>query len=77
MRCYFHLVNGSEEIRDTEGLEVSDLDQAHAEALETLRMLAQEDEEAAAGWAGWRLNVTDVSGSILFSIRLDRSGVSH
>ncbi len=34
MRCYFHLVNGSEEIRDTEGLEVSDLDQAHAEALE-------------------------------------------
>ena len=76
MRCYFHLVNGSEEIRDREGLEVMDLDQAHAEALETLHALAKEDE-AAATWAGWRLDVCDASGGLLFSIRLDQSVAAH
>ena len=76
MRCYFHLVNGSEEIRDREGLEVADLDQAHAEALETLHALAREDE-AAAAWAGWRLDVCDASGALLFSIGLDGTGAIH
>ena len=73
MWCYFHLVNGSEEIRDTEGLEVADLNQAHAEALETLHALAKEDD-AAAGWAGWRLAICDASGALLFSIGLDGLG---
>ncbi len=77
MRCYFHLVNGSEEILDTEGLEVADLDQAHAEALETLHTLAREDEAAAAAWAGWRLDVCDASGALLFSIGLDGTGAVH
>jgi hypothetical protein len=77
VRCYFHLVNGSEEIRDTEGLEVADLEQAHAEALETLHALAREDEEAAAAWAGWRLDVCDASGALLFSIGLDGTGAIH
>ena len=76
VRCYFHLVNGSEEIRDREGLEVMDLDQAHAEALETLHALAKEDE-AAGTWAGWRLDVCDASGALLFSIGLDGTGAVH
>ena len=77
MRCYFHLVNGHDAIRDTDGLEVADLDQAHAEALETLHALAQEDEEAASAWAGWRLEVSDTSGAVLFSISLDEAGAVH
>ncbi len=78
MRCYFHLVSGSEEIRDREGLEVTDLDQAHAEALETLHALAREDEAAAAAaWAGWRLDVCDASGALLFSIGFDGTGAIH
>jgi len=77
MRCYFYLVNGSEVIRDTEGLEVADLDQAHAEALETLHALALKDGEAAAAWAGWRLDVSDASGALLFSISLGGAGVVH
>jgi hypothetical protein len=76
MRCYFHLVNGSEVLRDREGLEVPDLDQAHVEALETLRALAQ-DDEASAAWQGWRLDVCDASGTMLFSIDLDRAGAVH
>ena len=72
MRCFFHFVSESESMRDTEGLEVSDVDQAHAEALETLQSLIQEDEEAAAMWSGWRLEVCDASGKALFSVRLDQ-----
>jgi hypothetical protein len=37
MRCYFNLVDGSEVIRDREGIEVSDPKQARAEALHALR----------------------------------------
>ncbi len=77
MRCHFHLVNGRDAIRDTDGLEVTDLDQAHAEDLETFHALAQEDEEAAATWVGWRLDVSDASGAVLFSISLDSAGAVH
>jgi hypothetical protein len=77
MRCYFHLVNCHDAIRDTDGLEITDLDQAHAQALETIQGLAQEDEEAAATWAGWRLNVCDQSGAVLFSIGLDGASTVH
>ena len=77
MRCYFHLVNGLEEIRDRVGLEVANVDQARAEAIETLQALIKEDQSAADAWAGWRLNVSDASGTVLFSINLDRTDPSH
>ena len=77
MRCYFHLVNGAEEIRDTDGLEVTDLDHARVEALETLYILARDGEDAAAAWAGWRLDVRDASGALLFSLHLDKVGSVH
>ena len=77
MRCYFHLVNVSEVMRDTEGLEVADLDQAHVESLVTLDALAQTNKAAAATWAGWRLDVCDASGALLFSIGLDGTGAIH
>ena len=77
MRCYFHLVNVSEVMRDTEGLEVADLDQAHVESLVTLDALAQTNKAAAATWAGWRLDVCDASGGLLFSVSLDQSVAAH
>ena len=77
MRCFFHFVSESESMRDTEGLEVLDVDQAHAEALETLQALIQEDEEAAAMWSGWRLDVCDASGRELFSFSLDQPATVH
>ncbi len=55
MRCFFHFVNCQESMRDTEGLEVADIDQALEDAVETLQSLAREDEEAAATWTDWRL----------------------
>ncbi len=77
MRCFFHFVSESDAMRDTQGLEVTDLDLALEDAVETLQFLAREDEEAAATWKDWRLEVCDASGATLFSISLDQSVAVH
>ncbi len=77
MRCFFHFVNCQESMRDTEGLEVADIDQALEDAVETLQSLAREDEEAAATWMDWRLEVCDAAGTVLFSISLDQPVAVH
>lgn len=73
MRCFFHFVNCQDSMRDTEGLEVADVDQALEDAVETLQSFAREDEEAASTWKDWRLEVCDAAGTVLFSVSLDRS----
>jgi hypothetical protein len=65
MRLYFHLVDGTEMIRDEDGIEVADVDVAKAEALNTIREMRGEQE--AFDWAGWKLAVADESGALLFS----------
>jgi hypothetical protein len=71
MRCYFNLVDGSEVIRDRTGIEVSDPEQARAEALHAIREQRQADPVAAQEWSGWTLTVVDSTGQSLFSIPLD------
>jgi hypothetical protein len=71
MRCYFHLVDGSEVIRDRTGIEVSGPDKARAEALQALGEQRQADPIAAQKWSGWTLTVVDSTGQPLFSIPLD------
>jgi hypothetical protein len=77
MRCFFHFVSCNDSIRDADGLEVADLDQALEDAVETLQSLAREDEEAAATWKDWRLEVCDAAGTVLFSISLDQPASVH
>jgi hypothetical protein len=77
MHYYFNLLDGSEVICDTEGVEGADLGQAHAEAIETLHAPAREVEAAAATWSEWRLDVLDTSGVLLFAFGLDRAGAVH
>ena len=43
MKCYFNLVNGSERIADQEGIEVRDIEQAHAQAVKAIAELREED----------------------------------
>jgi hypothetical protein len=74
MRCYFHLVCGSEVLPDSEGVEVTDLDVARTQAVAAIQELAQENEADAAAVVGWRLDVSDASGKVLFSVSLDRGG---
>jgi hypothetical protein len=71
MRCYFNLADASEVIRDRIGIEVSDPEQARAEALDVIREQRQADLVAAQEWRGWHLIGIDDTGQLLFSIPLD------
>jgi len=70
MRCYFNLVGAHQTIVDDKGVEVTDPDEARTHALEAVWGLIQEGEEVS-GWRGWRLEVADASGTVLFLIQLD------
>jgi hypothetical protein len=72
MRVYFHLVSGSETIRDEEGVEVSRVD-AEPEALKVVRE-AQANGADLGDSAGWRLEARDEGGALLFSFDLGGSG---
>jgi hypothetical protein len=71
MRCYFHLVNSHEEILDDEGIEVSDLEDAKAQALLAIEDIREEAVEVGASWHGWRLEIVDPSGRVLASLSLE------
>ena len=70
MRCFFHLVNGHDTLLDDTGTEVSDLEVAKAHARMAIGELKQEDDEAAADWRGWRLDIVCPRGSLLHSLPL-------
>lgn len=70
MRCYFNLVNGTEEIIDDDGIEVSGIEQARAQALKAVAELRQEDNDLASEWKNWRIEVSDSDGHVLFTISL-------
>ncbi len=71
MHCYFHLVHTHERILDETGIEVSDLEAAHYQAIKAIQELRQEGEADEVDWRRWQLEVTDASGKVLFSIPLD------
>jgi hypothetical protein len=71
MRLYFHMQKGTETILDDDGIEVSDLDAAKAEALNTIWEMRSEEDSTPHDWAGWRLAVVDESGALLFSLDVD------
>ncbi len=71
MRVHFHLLDGHETIRDLEGVEVADLQEARVQAIRAVQELAQEDELAAQSWSGSTLSVADDRGAVLFSLALD------
>ncbi len=70
MRCYFHLVNRDEEILDEEGMEVSDLEDAKAQALAAIDELRRDYEDVLEDWRQWRLNIVTRDGTLLHSIPL-------
>ena len=69
MRCYFNLVHT---IPDEDGVEVADLDEARVLAAEAITELIANGENEIADWRGWHIAVTDGSGAVVFTIRLDR-----
>lgn len=70
MRCYFNLISADETMIDDEGVEVRDLDQAWAQALKAIAELREEAQGEIIEWDRWRLEATDSSGKVLFSVKL-------
>jgi hypothetical protein len=71
MRYYFHLMAGREAIHDDKGIELDDPERARSAALEALEELSQADPELVQEAHGWKLNVADASGDVVFSLTLD------
>ena len=71
MRLFFHLVSKHETLSDSEGVEMADLRQAQAQALEYVREIQQIDPSDTADTMGWTLKVTDAAGVVVLSIDLD------
>ncbi|WP_442931630.1 DUF6894 family protein [Microvirga sp. CF3062] len=60
-----------ERILDETGIEVSDLEAAHYQAIKAIQELRQEGEDEEVDWRGWQLEVTDAAGNVLLAIPLD------
>jgi hypothetical protein len=70
MRCFFHLVGNHDEIVDTEGIEVQDLESAKIHALVAIEELRAEIGNEADDWSGWRLEIVCPLGTLLHSMQL-------
>ena len=68
MRLYFHLAAVHDSILDEVGIEVEDLDEAESETMRAIADMKVEDHSAAQELNGWRLEVTDAAGAVVFSI---------
>jgi len=71
MRCYFHLVHDHGELIDDEGIEVSDFENAQAQAMVAMTELQREPRGIVEDWSGWQLNVVNAEGCLLWSIPLN------
>ena len=71
MRLYFHLVSDLAEIPDTDGLEVRNTFDLRPQILKALEEIRKEKPHLLEDGRGWRVNVADDSGQVLFSLALD------
>ena len=55
MRCFFNLVSSHHTIIDEEGLEVADMEEAHAFAREAVTEMVQDGIAEIAHWRGWQM----------------------
>jgi hypothetical protein len=70
MRCYFNLVHAHGELIDEEGVEVSDFENAKAQAMMAVAELRREPRGIVEDWSGWQLNVVNAEGYLLWSVPL-------
>ncbi len=71
LRCHFNLACAHQTLVDQEGVEVADVDQARTLAIEVALDLIRTGEAQIADWRGWRLEATNGSGAVLFTLSLD------
>jgi hypothetical protein len=73
MRLYFHLVSNFAEIPDHNGIEVGESGDVRPQILKALEEIRKERPDLLEEGRGWRLNVADDSGQVLFSLALDET----
>jgi hypothetical protein len=71
MRCFFNLHNTDDAILDKEGVEVANVEDLRAEVAKGVKDVRSADPLVVGDWKGWRLEATDPSGAVLFSVNLD------
>jgi hypothetical protein len=70
---YFHLLD-NEEVVDSDGTELPDLDAAREHAKQVARELTfKRDGMLKRGWSEWTMSVRDMDGQVLLSFPLDGS----
>ncbi len=79
MRYFVRFISGSRVIADERGVILPELDdaRARAEMLRALEELLDEDYSVTDAWPGWRMELADVSGKVLFSISLDEIDIAR
>ena len=65
MRCYFHLENDTSCLPDEDGIEVADLREARAQAIQAMLEVLGEESDTD-WWTGWGFRVVDEMGDLLF-----------
>ena len=65
MRCYFHLENDTSRLLDEDGIEVADLQEARAQAVQAMLEVLGEESDTD-WWTGWGFRVVDEMGDLLF-----------
>jgi hypothetical protein len=71
MRCFFNLHNTDDAILDEEGVEVANVEELRAEVAKGIKEVRSADPLVARAWKGWRLEATNPSRAVLFSVNLD------
>jgi hypothetical protein len=73
---YFYLLD-SEEVVDSDGTELPDLDAAREHAKQVARELTfKRDGMLQRGWSEWTMCVRDMDGQVLLSFPLDGSATN-
>ena len=70
MHVFFNLVNRTEYLRDQEGVEAGNLDDARSQAVAVFSEIRDNDPASSREWDGWRLVAADQRGKLLFAIDL-------
>ena len=71
MRLFFHLVSKHVTLPDPEGIEVADLSEARAQALQYVGEIQDGDPAGTSETSGWTFLVTDAAGALVFSLDFD------
>ncbi len=72
-RYYFVLSSKEASMDDVEGTELPDLAAARQEAEKDVEYLRQRKVSGRRCWAGWRMEVRDEGGAVLFAVPFSRS----